>query len=138
MHAHILPTHWATRLLQMMSSEGDSPAVARPLPILKAVLPPEADGHVRMLLSEMRPGQYGHILSLCESCAVRHHLLELGFTTGTAVEFVRVAPLGDPLTIRLRGYQLSLRKREAEAVTVRVCPPGFDDTETADTSPHAE
>ena len=86
----------------------------------------DATGHVEMRLSQMLPGEVGHILSLCSECAVRPHLLELGFTQGTEVEFVRVAPLSDPLTVRIRGYQLSLRRREADAVWVRVCPPDFD------------
>ena len=88
---------------------------------------PDATGHVEMPLSKMQPGEVGHILSLCTECIARPHLLEMGFTLGTEIEFVRVAPLGDPLTVRIRGYQLSLRRREAEAVWVRVCPPDFDD-----------
>ncbi len=87
----------------------------------------DATGHVEMPLSKMQPGEIGHIQSLCSECAARPHLLELGFTLGTEIEFVRVAPLGDPLTVRIRGYQLSLRQREADAVWVRVCPPDFDD-----------
>lgn len=45
-------------------------------------------------------------------------LRELGFTAGTLVEFVRVAPLGDPLCFRLRGTELCLRHREAARVTL--------------------
>ena len=89
--------------------------------------PPDATGHVVLPLSQMRPGDRGHVLSLCECCAARQHLLELGFTAGTPIEFIRRAPLGDPLTVRLRGYQLSLRRHEAEAVRVRRCPPDWDD-----------
>ncbi len=88
---------------------------------------PDATGHVQMPLSKMQPGEIGHIQSLCSECEARPHLLEMGFTPGTEIEFVRVAPLGDPLTVRIRGYQLSLRRREADAVWVRVCPPDFDD-----------
>lgn len=83
-------------------------------------------GHRVLPLSVMRPGEVGHVLSLCPHCEVREHLLELGFTPGTEVTLLRVAPLGDPLTVRIRGYQLSLRRREAEAITLRRCPPGFD------------
>lgn len=89
--------------------------------------PPDATGHVEMTLSAMQPGDQGHVLSLCECCKARQHLLELGFTPGTPIEFIRRAPLGDPLTVRLRGYQLSLRRHEAEAVRVRRCPPDWDD-----------
>ncbi len=80
-----------------------------------------------MLLSQMQPGDYGHILSICDCCEARQHLMELGFTPGSEIEFIRVAPLKDPLTVRVRGYQLSLRRREADAVWVRRCPPEFDD-----------
>ena len=83
-------------------------------------------GHTEMPLSEMRPGDFGHVLSLCPSCEQREHLLELGFTSGTEITVVRLAPLGDPMTVQIRGYQLSLRRREAEAVTMRRCPPEFD------------
>lgn len=83
-------------------------------------------GHTEMPLSEMQPGDFGHVLSLCSSCDQREHLLELGFTPGTEITVVRLAPLGDPMTVRIRGYQLSLRRREAEAVTMRRCPPDFE------------
>ena len=80
-------------------------------------------GHREMPLSKLAPGEYGHVLSLCPDCDVRAHLLELGFTPGTEITVVRVAPLGDPLTVRLRGYLLSLRRREADAILMRRCPP---------------
>lgn len=47
-------------------------------------------------------------------------LMELGLTTGTPVEVVRFAPLGDPVEIRLRGYCLTLRRHEAEQILVRL------------------
>ncbi len=98
---------------------------------------PDATGHREMPLSRMAPGEYGHVLSLCDGCEVRAHLLELGFTPGTEITVVRVAPLGDPITVRLRGYQLSLRRREADAIFMRRCPPelGLDHSEEADPEP---
>lgn len=50
------------------------------------------------------------------SIAVR--LLEMGFVPGTRVELVKVAPMGDPLELRIRGYHLSLRRAEAALVRV--------------------
>jgi Fe2+ transport system protein FeoA len=94
---------------------------------------PDETGHREMPLSRMAPGEYGHVLSLCPDCDVRAHLLELGFTPGTEITVVRVAPLGDPLTIRLRGYQLSLRRREADAILMRRCPPEFGEEADLDT-----
>jgi Fe2+ transport system protein FeoA len=46
----------------------------------------------------------------------------MGFTKGTEVEFVRQAPLGDPVDLRLRGYRLSLRRIEAAVVIVAPLP----------------
>ena len=48
----------------------------------------------------------------------RARLLEMGLTTGAQVRSIRLAPLGDPLEIEVRGYRLSLRMREAEGIRV--------------------
>lgn len=45
-------------------------------------------------------------------------LLDMGLTRGSTVEVVRRAPLGDPLEVRLRGFRLTLRRAEAEQITV--------------------
>ncbi len=49
----------------------------------------------------------------------RGRLLEMGLLVGTPVELVRFAPLGDPVEIKIRGYNLTLRKSEAEQILVR-------------------
>ncbi|BDI33234.1 hypothetical protein CCAX7_52850 [Capsulimonas corticalis] len=87
---------------------------------------PDETGHIAMPLSAMHPGDYGHVISLDGDAAVRQHLQEMGFTAGTQIEFVRSAPLRDPITVLIRGYQLSLRRREADAILVRRCPPAFE------------
>jgi len=48
----------------------------------------------------------------------RARLLEMGLTTGAEIQLIRFAPLGDPIEIEVRGYRLSLRKREAEGIRV--------------------
>lgn len=45
-------------------------------------------------------------------------LMDLGVTRGTTIEVVRAAPLGDPIEVRLRGFMLTLRRAEAEHITV--------------------
>ena len=50
----------------------------------------------------------------------RPRLMEMGLLIGTPVELVRFAPLGDPVEIKVRGYNLTLRKHEAEQIWVRV------------------
>ena len=49
----------------------------------------------------------------------RPRLMEMGLLVGTPVELVRFAPLGDPVEIKVRGYNLTLRKQEAEQILVR-------------------
>jgi Fe2+ transport system protein FeoA len=85
--------------------------------------PADETGHIPMPLSCMLPGEQGHVLELQGDRETRQHLLEMGFTLGTQVDFLRIAPLGDPLTVRIRGYQLSLRRKEADAILIRRCPP---------------
>jgi len=48
----------------------------------------------------------------------RARILEMGLLVGTPIELVRFAPLGDPVEIKVRGYNLSLRKHEAEQILV--------------------
>jgi ferrous iron transport protein A len=56
------------------------------------------------------------------SPASRSRLMEMGLLVGTPVELVRFAPLGDPVEIKVRGYNLTLRKSEAEQILVRAHP----------------
>jgi len=91
--------------------------------------PADETGHVEAPLSGMLPGDEGHVLALRGNPEYRQHLLEMGFTPGTPVTFVRSAPLSDPITVCVRGYQLSLRRREAETVWMRRCPPEYAVTE---------
>jgi Fe2+ transport system protein FeoA len=51
--------------------------------------------------------------------ASRPRLMEMGLLVGTTVELVRFAPMGDPVEIKVRGYNLTLRKHEAEQILVR-------------------
>ncbi len=53
-----------------------------------------------------------------EARPLMSRLLSMGLTKGTEIKVVRVAPLGDPIEINIRGFNLSLRKAEAEAVLV--------------------
>jgi ferrous iron transport protein B len=68
-------------------------------------------------LTQLKPGDVGQIVSLSPGRA-RERLLDLGLTAGTEVELVRFAPMGDPVDVKVRGYRLSLRRREADAVKV--------------------
>ena len=73
-------------------------------------------------LSELKPGEKGTIVKVQGSGALRRRLLDMGLIRGTEIEMVRKAPLGDPLEFLVKGYNLSLRKRECENVYVEVKP----------------
>ena len=73
-----------------------------------------------VLLSQMIAGQSGRIKDLTGPHDLCHRLLEMGMTGGSLVEVVRFAPLGDPIDIKVRGYHLSLRRKEADAIKVEI------------------
>lgn len=50
--------------------------------------------------------------------AVKRRIMDMGVTKGSEVQVVKVAPLGDPIEVKVRGYQLSIRKSEAELIEV--------------------
>ena len=72
------------------------------------------------MLSELCPGMKGRIAFVSGKGAIRKRLLDMGVTSNTHFEVVRVAPFGDPIEIKIRGYHLSLRKTEAEQIEVEV------------------
>ena len=72
-----------------------------------------------MLLKELSPGARGRIVALRkEQPEYRRRLLMLGATPGAEFEVVRIAPLGDPVEITVRGYELTLRKADCEKIEV--------------------
>jgi ferrous iron transport protein A len=72
-------------------------------------------------LTTLAHGQSATLTDIRIPTEERGRLLELGLTTGTAVELVRFAPLGDPVEIKVRGYHLTLRKHEADQIFVTPC-----------------
>ncbi|MEA3212162.1 MAG: ferrous iron transport protein [Chthoniobacter sp.] len=69
-------------------------------------------------LGTMPLGQRGRVVGFDLPPEHRQRLLEMGLTVGAEFEVVRFAPLGDPIDIKVRGYHLSLRKREAGGVRI--------------------
>lgn len=69
-------------------------------------------------LIELKPGDRAVILDLEGEGSLVQRLLEMGLTDGEEIELLRFAPLGDPMEVRIRGYNLSLRRSEAHAVLV--------------------
>ncbi|MBX9742061.1 MAG: ferrous iron transport protein A [Chthoniobacterales bacterium] len=73
-------------------------------------------------LSELQPGDQATVLELPLAEQSANRLREMGLLPGTEITFIRRAPLGDPLEIRLRGYHLSLRAVEAKEIFVEKKP----------------
>jgi Fe2+ transport system protein FeoA len=66
----------------------------------------------------LKPGQSGKILKIQLTGALKRRLMDMGVVTGTAVRVEKVAPLGDPIKVHIRSYQLSLRRGEADKIDV--------------------
>ena len=75
-------------------------------------------GYKMMTLDGLKTGQSGKILQVNGQGALRHHLLDMGLTPGTVVTLRKVAPMGDPVQIELRGYELTLRLDEAQKMEI--------------------
>jgi Fe2+ transport system protein FeoA len=71
-----------------------------------------------MNLASLRPGQKGRIAAVGGDGALRRHLLDMGLTPGTPVLIRKVAPMGDPIELCLRRYELTLRREEAEKIEI--------------------
>jgi len=70
-------------------------------------------------LTSLAPGATATVVEINLPPANRPRLMEMGLIVGTKVELVRFAPMGDPVEIKVRGYNLTLRKHEAELILVR-------------------
>lgn len=66
-----------------------------------------------MTLKELEIGHTGRILKVGTTGALRQRFMDMGITKGVEVTVVKIAPLGDPIEIEIRGYNLSIRKDDA-------------------------
>ncbi len=80
-----------------------------------------------MTLDRLQPGNDAIIAAVnCDEPSLRKHILDMGLTPGTEVTMIKAAPLGDPLELRLRGYELTLRKADAAKVTLSDIHPAHE------------
>ncbi|MCF0104585.1 MAG: ferrous iron transport protein A [Eggerthellaceae bacterium] len=70
-------------------------------------------------LEDIKPGQESEVIKLNGQGTLRRHIMDMGITKGVRIFVRRVAPLGDPIEITVRGYELSLRKEEARSILVK-------------------
>ncbi len=71
-----------------------------------------------MKLNEVKPKTKCRIIKVSGSGGVHGRLLDMGCVKGTDVEVIKIAPLGDPIDIVIKGYHLSVRKEEAKNIEV--------------------
>jgi len=72
-------------------------------------------------LSDLKIGQRAKVLGIhMDKPDVRRHLLDMGITKGTEILIKKIAPMGDPVDIELRGYELCIRKEELKNIDVEI------------------
>ena len=71
-------------------------------------------------LRQMNIGQRGTIVSVDGASDVKRRMIDMGITPGAYVILKKYAPLGDPMEINVRGYNVAIRKKEAELIIVEV------------------
>lgn len=71
-----------------------------------------------MTLNELRPGQIAKIINLKGIGPLKRRIIDMGIIPGTKLIMKRIAPFGDPMQINVRGYELSLRKNDAQKIEI--------------------
>ena len=71
-----------------------------------------------MTLNELEIGKTAKVVRLNGEGAVKRRIMDMGLTKGTEVTVRKVAPLGDPIEVTVRGYELSIRKDEAASIEI--------------------
>ncbi len=69
-------------------------------------------------LKEIKCGQTVRVIKVDGAGAIRRRIMDMGITRGCEIYLRKVAPLGDPIEVTVRGYELSLRKADAEMIVV--------------------
>ncbi len=70
-------------------------------------------------LREVPCGQTATVVKICGEGALKRRIMDMGITKGVEIFVRKVAPLGDPVEVKVRGYELSLRKTDAEMIEVK-------------------
>jgi ferrous iron transport protein A len=71
-----------------------------------------------MTLDELKPGESGRITTIGVVGPLKRRLMDMGVLVGVEVKVIKVAPMGDPLEVALKSYRLSLRRSEAQGISV--------------------
>jgi Fe2+ transport system protein FeoA len=71
-------------------------------------------------LAELKPREKGRVVKVGGKGSGRRRIIDMGLVSGAEIEMERVAPLGDPIEVKVKGYHLSLRKEDAANIYVEV------------------
>lgn len=71
-----------------------------------------------MTLRDLKPGQTGRVTAVGAEGAMKRRIMDMGVTPGVEIRVIKTAPLGDPIAVNVRGYELSLRKDEAARIRI--------------------
>ena len=74
-------------------------------------------------LDELDPGDIGVVVKIGGNSSTRRRIMDMGIVRGARVVLIRRAPLGDPVELEIKDYNLSLRKRDAETIYVKMEEP---------------
>ena len=72
------------------------------------------------VLSDLLPGEKGIVKKVIGSSMIKRRIIDMGVVTGTVIEVQKFAPLGDPMEVKVKGFNLSLRKTEAQMIELEV------------------
>lgn len=70
-------------------------------------------------LRDLKPGESGVITTINAKGAIKRRLMDMGVISGSEIHLEKVAPLGDPIEVKIKGYNLSLRKEDAKNIFVK-------------------
>lgn len=85
-----------------------------------------------MKLAELKKGEKARILSIGGEGSLRQHFLDMGLIPGIEIEFIKSAPMGDPIEYRIWGYELTLRKSDGEQIEIAPLLKAEDTSATGD------
>jgi Fe2+ transport system protein FeoA len=72
------------------------------------------------LLNQLLPGEKGIVSKVIGTGPIHRRMIDMGIVPGTAIKVEKFAPLGDPMEIKVKGFNLSLRKSEAAMIQIEV------------------
>ena len=78
-----------------------------------------SEDNLKLTLADIKPEQSCLLVKINETSQFKQHIMEMGLTRDTLLKVIRLAPLGDPIELRVRGYKLTLRKQDASQIYVQ-------------------